>query len=165
MLFRSDDLRISLDDIADEAYLGGARGEMAGATKEILQKRAEQAKDAYIDASIKQAEAYRLSKGLDPLTEGEVAEATRQMQELLDEAIVRGQLSEDQFANVQQFSLKPKYEEITMPAQMRAGKIARPAYTYKKLVGYEGLSDEAQQRQLGLGEEQGLTSQIGRAHV
>lgn len=129
----------------DDFY--AAKASTAAATKENLQKRAEQAKDAYIDASIKQAEAYRLSKGLPPLTEGEVAEATRQMQEVLDEAIVRGQLTEDQFANVQQYSLKPKYEEITMPAQMRAGKIARPAYTYRKLVGYEGLSDEAKSRQ------------------
>jgi hypothetical protein len=189
-----DDLRISLDDIAEGEFLGGrrrtvkydkdgnpvgeeakelkarydalapdfkevyptfddfytAKASTAAATKENLQARAEQAKDTYIDASIKQAEAYRLSKGLDPLTEGEVAEATRQMQELLDEAIVRGQLTEDQFANVQQYSLKPKYEEITMPAQMRAGKIARPAYTYKKLVGYEGLSDEAKSRQTDL---------------
>jgi hypothetical protein len=189
-----DDLRISLDDIAEGEFLGGrrrtvkydkdgnpvgeeakelktkydalapdfrevyptfddfyaAKASTAAATKENLQARAEQAKDTYIDASIKQAEAYRLSKGLDPLTEGEVAEATRQMQEVLDEAIVRGQLTEDQFANVQQYSLKPKYEEITMPAQMRAGKIARPAYTYKKLVGYEGLSDEAKSRQTDL---------------
>lgn len=186
-----DDIRITLDDLAEGDYVGGrkqtpkvdengnlvgtsaeelkqtyesldkaykdiyptfedfyaAKANAAGATKQVLEARLEKAKEEYINSAIRQAEAYRASKGLPHLTEGEYKHAVAQMREVLDEATTRGQLTEDEFANVQQQSLKPIYEEITMPAQMRAGKIATPAYTYRKLVGYEGLSDEAKERQ------------------
>jgi hypothetical protein len=132
-----DDMRIALDDLAEGNVIG--KDEMAGGTAETLKQRAEIAKQEYIDAALKQAAAYRLYKGSDALTEGEARDVAEKMDAELSDAIARGQLKPAEYEAVQSGKAKPIYEDVLVPAQMRAGKIVRPAYTSRKLVGFEGL--------------------------
>jgi hypothetical protein len=132
-----DDLRIALDDLAENNVLG--KSEVAAGTAETIKQRAQTAKQEYVEASLKQAAAYRLHKGLDPLTEGEVKDVAEKMDAELSDAIARGQLKPAEYKAVQEGKARPIYEEVLVPAQMRAGKIVRPAYTSRKLVGFEGL--------------------------
>jgi len=113
-------------------------------TKQTLVEKLQKIKQEYITSALVQADAYRKSNGLDPLTEGEAKSISEQLDAVLTDAIARGQLKENEFAQVQSGKAKPIYEEVTIPAQMRAGKIARPAYTTRKIVGYENL-DTAQE--------------------
>jgi hypothetical protein len=115
------------------------KASVAANTKETLIEKLQKAKQEYIEASLKQAAAYRLHKNLDPLTEGEVKDVAEKMDAELSDAIARGQLKPAEYKAVQEGKAKPIYEEVLVPAQMRAGKIVRPAYTSRKLVGFEGL--------------------------
>jgi hypothetical protein len=133
-----DDIRLTLDDVAENSFLGkGYEG--AATTKELAIQKLDELKQDYINSALIQADAYRKSNGLDPLTEGEAKSIAEQLDAVLTDAIARGQLKENEFAQVQSGKAKPIYEEVTIPAQMRAGKIARPAYTTRKIVGYENL--------------------------
>jgi len=134
-----DDMRIALDDLAESNVLG--KDKMAAGTTDTIKQRAETAKQEYIDASLKQAAAYRLHKGGDALTEGETKDVAEKMDAELSEAIARGQLKPAEYKAVQEGKAKPIYEDVIIPAQMRAGKIVRPAYTSRKLVGFEGLEE------------------------
>ena len=115
------------------------KASVAANTKETLIEKLQKAKQEYIEASLKQAAAYRLHKNLDPLTEGEVKDVAEKMDAELSDAIARGQLKPAEYKAVQEGKARPIYEEVLVPAQMRAGKIVRPAYTSRKLVGFEGL--------------------------
>ena len=134
-----DDMRIALDDLAESNVLG--KDKMAAGTTDTIKQRAETAKQEYIDASLKQAAAYRLHKGGDALTEGETKDVAEKMDAELSEAIARGQLKPAEYKAVQEGKARPIYEDVIVPAQMRAGKIVRPAYTSRKLVGFEGLEE------------------------
>ena len=121
-----------------EAYYQ-EKASVAADTKETLIEKLQKYKEEYINSALIQADAYRKSNSLDPLTEGEAKSISEQLDAVLTDAISRGQLKENEFAQVQSGKAKPIYEEVIIPAQMRAGKIARPAYTTRKIVGYENL--------------------------
>lgn len=114
------DLEDVLDKLKRGVVLGGEATEEATTTRAALQAQADEAKKAYIRATLAEAAAHRRAMGTPAITTDEAVKAASEIDTALEELIVRMQ------AAPRRESLQ---EVITKPAQMRGTEIVSSAET------------------------------------
>ena len=114
------DLEDVLDKLKRGVVLGGEATEEATTTRAALQAQADEAKKAYIRATLAEAAAHRRAQGTPSITTDEAVKAASEMDTALEELIVRMQ------AAPRRESLQ---EVITKPAQMRGTEVVSSAET------------------------------------
>lgn len=114
------DLEDVLDKLKRGVVLGGEATEEATTTRAALQAQADEAKKAYIRATLAEAAAHRRAQGTPAITTDEAVKAASEMDTALEELIVRMQ------AAPRRESLQ---EVITKPAQMRGTEVVSSAET------------------------------------
>jgi len=102
------------------------------ATKETLTAKAAQTRANLIQAALKEAAAHRRAAGLPPITHDEAIKASSTMYDAVNDWVERS-------GTIPQ---PAKFEDVTIPAQMRADKIVKPATTVRKEVSprVQGIS-------------------------
>lgn len=111
------DLESAVDDIRTGTFFGGQNIGAASTNREGLNRRAEEAKKAYIRATLQEAAALRRIRNEKGLTSDEALKAADQINTELDELINRGQ------------AVRELEEVVTQPAQVRGTKVVASAKT------------------------------------
>ena len=111
------DLESAVDDIRTGTFFGGENIGAASTNREGLNRRAEEAKKAYIRAVMQEAAALRRIRNEKGVTADEALKAADQINTELDELINRGQ------------AVRELEEVVTQPAQVRGTKVVSSAKT------------------------------------
>lgn len=131
-----DTLHEAIDDVRRDEYIGGRRRDAdentsttaAQSTKEGLVAKAKQARDRFVDASLRHIAHYRAAKKMAPISQTEAARHALYLRGTLDHVI------ENETA---------KKEPVHIPAQMRSGKVVTPGRTeYRYPPGLQPSSNE-----------------------
>lgn len=117
----------AMTDMRAGIYFGGREVGLASTTMEGLQRRADEARAAYIQSALKEAAIHRKAADKPAITTDEAvkvaAEMDAAMQAAIDEMVTRSQADR---------SGAYKEEQVVLPAQMRGAQIVRPAVTERR---------------------------------
>jgi len=105
----------ALGDIKDGLYLGGERSKFANTSKQLLLKRADQAKRDYIEAVLQQVDHDRLANRHNSLTQGQALQLAMQIHTALDRNLKAGTVEPQLEQHLKQYA-EPFYKPTTQVA-------------------------------------------------
>ena len=106
------DFEEAINDIKDGLYLGGEKSKFANTSKALLLKRAERAKQNYIDAVLQQVDNDRLANRHNSLTQGQALQLAMQIHTALNRNLKAGTIEPQLEQHLKQYAT-PFYKPTT----------------------------------------------------
>lgn len=106
------DFAEAINDIKDGLYLGGEKSKFANTSKALLFKRAQRAKQAYLDAVLQQVDNDRLANRHNSLTQGQALQLAMQIHTAMDRNLKAGTIEPQLEQHLKQYA-QPFYKPTT----------------------------------------------------